>query len=111
MAMAKADPEREERRRQQKEIADSLKESGALDDIFARIDAGESLIRRRYGARLSRIWSAVLRQMKGRGLLFQCSTQLLMSRRSSATLRCVARRNFFVVNSENHRSTWLSHEL
>ena len=43
MAMAKADPEREERRRQQKEIADSLKESGALDEIFARIDAGESL--------------------------------------------------------------------
>ena len=43
MAMAKADPEREERRRQQKEIADSLKSSGALDDIFARIDAGEPL--------------------------------------------------------------------
>jgi putative transposase len=41
--MAKADPEREERRRQQKEIADSLKASGALDDIFARIDAGEPL--------------------------------------------------------------------
>ena len=31
MTMTKADPEREERRRQQKEIADSLKESGALD--------------------------------------------------------------------------------
>ena len=43
MAMAKADPEREERRRQQKEISDSLKASGALDDIFARIDAGEPL--------------------------------------------------------------------
>ena len=43
MTMAKADPEREERRRQQKEIADSLKESGALDEIFARIDAGEPL--------------------------------------------------------------------
>src|SRR4051812_43996356 len=43
MSMAKADPEREERRRQQKEIADSLKESGALDEIFARIDAGEPL--------------------------------------------------------------------
>jgi len=41
--MAKADPEREERRRQQKEIADSLKQSGALDEIFARIDAGEPL--------------------------------------------------------------------
>jgi transposase-like protein len=41
--MTKADPERDERRRQQKEIADSLKESGALDEIFARIDAGESL--------------------------------------------------------------------
>ena len=43
MTMAKADPERDERRRQQKEIADSLKESGALDEIFARIDAGEPL--------------------------------------------------------------------
>jgi putative transposase len=41
--MAKADPEREERRRQQKEIAESLKSSGALDEIFARIDAGEPL--------------------------------------------------------------------
>lgn len=43
MAMAKSDPERDERRRQQEEIANSLKESGALDDIFARIDAGEPL--------------------------------------------------------------------
>src|SRR3954469_16264921 len=41
--MAKTDPERAERRRQQKEVADSLKESGALDEIFARIDAGEPL--------------------------------------------------------------------
>jgi len=43
MAMAKSDPERDQRRRQQEEIVDSLKESGALDDIFARIDAGEPL--------------------------------------------------------------------
>ena len=43
MTMTKTDPEREERRRQQKEIADSLKESGALEEIFARIDAGEPL--------------------------------------------------------------------
>src|SRR3954470_23414902 len=43
MAMAKVDPEREERRRQQAEIAESLKASGALDEIFARIDAGEPL--------------------------------------------------------------------
>ncbi len=43
MTMTKRDPEREERRRQQNEIADSLKESGALDEIFARIDAGEPL--------------------------------------------------------------------
>lgn len=43
MTVAKADPGREERRRQQKEIADSLRESGALDEIFARIDAGEPL--------------------------------------------------------------------
>ena len=41
--MTRPDPEREERRRQQAEIADSLKESGALDEIFARIDAGEPL--------------------------------------------------------------------
>src|SRR5438270_7083596 len=41
--MTKRDPEREERRRVQQEIADSLKESGALDEIFARIDAGEPL--------------------------------------------------------------------
>jgi hypothetical protein len=41
--MTKRDFEREERRRQQTEIADSLRESGALDEIFARIDAGEPL--------------------------------------------------------------------
>ncbi len=55
--------------------------------------------------------SAVLRQMKGRGLWFQCSTQSLMSRRSSATEWWVERRSFLVVSSENQRSTWLSHEL
>lgn len=44
MTMAKKlDPEREQRRREQKEVADSLTESGALDEIFARIDAGEPL--------------------------------------------------------------------
>jgi transposase-like protein len=43
MTMAKADPDREEARREQKRVADSLKESGALDEIFARIDAGEPL--------------------------------------------------------------------
>ena len=43
MSMAKTDPEREERRRQQKLIADELKASGALDEVFARIDAGEPL--------------------------------------------------------------------
>jgi hypothetical protein len=43
MTMTKPDPDRAERRRQQKEIAESLKESGALDEIFARIDAGEPL--------------------------------------------------------------------
>lgn len=41
--MRQFDSEREERRRQQAEIADSLRESGALDEIFARIDAGEPL--------------------------------------------------------------------
>ena len=34
MTMTKKDPEREERRRQQREVADSLKESGALDEIL-----------------------------------------------------------------------------
>ena len=41
--MAMSDLDREERRRLQAGIADSLKESGALDEIFARIDAGEPL--------------------------------------------------------------------
>jgi putative transposase len=41
--MTKKDPEREERRNKQEEIAESLKQSGALDEIFARIDAGEPL--------------------------------------------------------------------
>lgn len=43
MTMTKANPDREERRRGQKEIADQLKASGALDEIFAKIDAGEAL--------------------------------------------------------------------
>ncbi len=43
MTMTKPNPEREERRRRQKEIADQLKASGALDEIFAKIDAGEAL--------------------------------------------------------------------
>lgn len=41
--MRQFDSEREERRRLQAEVADSLKASGALDEIFARIDAGEPL--------------------------------------------------------------------
>jgi len=36
-------PERVERRRKQKELADELKSSGALDGIFAKIDAGMPL--------------------------------------------------------------------
>lgn len=43
MTMTKANLDREERCRRQKEIADQLKASGALDEIFARIDAGEAL--------------------------------------------------------------------
>jgi len=43
MSMTRPSPEREERRRRQQEIADRLKESGALDEIFAKIDAGEPL--------------------------------------------------------------------
>lgn len=39
MTMAKQNElEREERRRQQQDIADSLRKSGALDEIFARTD-------------------------------------------------------------------------
>lgn len=41
--MSNNDLEREERRRAQEEVADSLRESGALDEIFARIDSGEPL--------------------------------------------------------------------
>ena len=43
MTMTRVSLEREERRRGQKEIADQLKASGALDEIFAKIDAGEAL--------------------------------------------------------------------
>lgn len=43
MTMNAISPEREERRRRQKELADSLKASGAMDEIFAKIDAGEPL--------------------------------------------------------------------
>ena len=43
MAMSDRDLDREERRRQQAGIAGSLKASGALDEIFARIGAGEPL--------------------------------------------------------------------
>ena len=35
------DAERAERRARQRELADRLKASGALDGIFERIDAGE----------------------------------------------------------------------
>lgn len=43
MTMNAISPEREERRRRQKELADQLKASGAMDEIFAKIDAGEPL--------------------------------------------------------------------
>lgn len=43
MTMNAISPEREERRRAQKELADQLKSSGAMDDIFAKIDAGVPL--------------------------------------------------------------------
>lgn len=43
MTMHAISPEREERRRRQKELADQLKASGAMDEIFAKIDAGEPL--------------------------------------------------------------------
>ncbi|MCL1801469.1 MAG: IS256 family transposase [Promicromonosporaceae bacterium] len=41
--MVKRTPEREEYFRRQAELADQLKESGALDSIFEKIDAGEKL--------------------------------------------------------------------
>ncbi|QIM17278.1 IS256 family transposase [Leucobacter insecticola] len=41
--MSYQDEERAERRRTQKEIADQLRASGALDDIFAQMDAGAPL--------------------------------------------------------------------
>ncbi len=43
VTVTKMSAEREERRRRQKELADELKASGALDGIFAKIDAGEPL--------------------------------------------------------------------
>lgn len=43
MTVTKMSPERVERRRKQKELADELKSSGALDGIFAKIDAGVPL--------------------------------------------------------------------
>lgn len=43
MTVTKMSPERVERRRKQKELADELKSSGALDGIFAKIDAGMPL--------------------------------------------------------------------
>ena len=36
-------PEREERRRQQRELADRLTDSGAMDEIFSQLDAGVPL--------------------------------------------------------------------
>jgi len=42
-SVAKRTPEREEYFRRQAELADQLKESGALDSIFEKIDAGEKL--------------------------------------------------------------------
>src|SRR5699024_3881326 len=41
--MATTTTEREERRRYQKELADELTASGALDGIFSKIDAGQPL--------------------------------------------------------------------
>jgi len=43
VTVTKMSPERVERRRKQKELADELKSSGALDGIFAKIDAGMPL--------------------------------------------------------------------
>jgi hypothetical protein len=56
----------------------------------------------------SRICSAVLTQVNGRGLAFQFLIQSRMSASSLATLRWVPRRIFRVVTSPNQRSTRLS---
>ncbi|QQS02803.1 MAG: IS256 family transposase [Austwickia sp.] len=41
--MVKVSPERQERRRQQAELAERLAASGALDEVFAQLDAGQPL--------------------------------------------------------------------
>ena len=41
MTMSMSESERAERRERQRELADRLKASGALDQIFEHIDAGE----------------------------------------------------------------------
>ncbi len=43
MSMVKVSPERQERRRQQAELAERLAASGALDEVFAQLDAGQPL--------------------------------------------------------------------
>lgn len=42
-SMVKVSAEREERRRRQAELAEKLTASGALDEVFAELDAGAAL--------------------------------------------------------------------
>ena len=65
----------------------------------------ESGMRSRYPARLSRIWSADLCQMKGLGFSFQLATHISTERIKSGTLWCVPRRSHLLVSSANQRST------
>ena len=60
---------------------------------------------------VSSIWSAVLCQVKGLGLLFQLSVQVLIEFWRSRTEVWMARRSHLVVSSENQRSTRFIHEL
>ena len=63
--------ERSERRARQRELADRLKASGALDGIFEQIDAGQvplggddGLLR----GMLRRLWSVIMNDIRLRGL-------------------------------------------
>jgi putative transposase len=69
-----------------------------------------SEIRARYLASESRISSAVLVQVNGRGFWFQFSIQARMSASRACTLLCTPRRIIWSVKKPNQRSTWLIHD-
>ena len=65
----------------------------------------------RYAARVSRISSAVLCQVKGLGSAFQWSVQALMESWRSSTEVWAPRWSCLAVSSENQRSTRFTQEL